>query len=137
MLRPKLKNVRSKVRQYILDCVCYDNYEPDTTKSELWEYKVLWVYEIFRREKGYEIKRVGEWNAFSDWLSGLASALSMPFLYSESARDLLKSWLLWTDWQASRRSEEECVDMVLQMVISEFFEMLYKAKNGEHSYDFS
>ena len=37
------------------------------------------TYRIFLKEKGYEIERVGEFNAFKDWLMGLPTILTVPF----------------------------------------------------------
>ena len=45
--------------------------------------KIKTTYNIFKNEYGFMIERVGEVNAFKEWLMGLPSTLSVPFLYSE------------------------------------------------------
>lgn len=44
------------------------------------------VYRIFISEKAYEIKRVGTTKAFTDWLQGLPSVLTVPFMYHEQLK---------------------------------------------------
>jgi len=45
--------------------------------------KIKTTYNIFKREYGYMIERIGERKAFAEWLQGLPSALSVPFYYYE------------------------------------------------------
>ena len=45
--------------------------------------KIKTTYNIFKQEYGFMIERVGEVNAFKEWLMGLPGVLSVPFMNSE------------------------------------------------------
>jgi|SRR5215217_8494053 len=45
--------------------------------------KVQKTHEIFKSEYGHVIDRVGELNAFHEWLMGLPTALSVPCYYND------------------------------------------------------
>ena len=53
--------------------------------SDNWENydKIMFTYQIFKREYGFMISRIGEQAAFTEWLMGLPSALTVPFYYHE------------------------------------------------------
>ena len=45
--------------------------------------KIAKTYEIFVSEYGYNIQRLGQTMAFSEWLQGLPTVLTVPFYYHE------------------------------------------------------
>ena len=73
MIRSTKKEVKQAIREYLLDNMDFSGYglnESEMTAAE----KVRKCYDIFKEEKGYEIPRVGERQAFIDWLQELASS---------------------------------------------------------------
>lgn len=69
--------------------------------------KVQNVYSIFKSEKGWEIEKVGEFNAFVSWLQGLPSALTVPFYYHEQI-ELAKKEGYLSKTVSERKQEKFC-----------------------------
>lgn len=57
-----------------IDLSGYDDYENSNDKFGS-------LYEIFKSEYGWAIKRMGEKKAIIEWLQGLPSSISLPFYY--------------------------------------------------------
>lgn len=57
-----------------IDLSGYDDYENSTDKFGS-------LYEIFKDEYGWAIKRMGEKKAIIEWLQGLPSSIDLPFYY--------------------------------------------------------
>jgi hypothetical protein len=78
------------VNQYIIDCIYSAEHEllkqPETDQE-----KLQFVLNTFRSEYNHEIKRVGEFRAFSEWLSGLPSVLDIDF-QNYNILQLAKKW---------------------------------------------
>ena len=67
--------------QTIIDNIDFDGYG---FSNDMYLYdKIKTTYNIFKKEYGFMIDRVGELKAFSEWLSGLPSVLTVPFYYNE------------------------------------------------------
>jgi hypothetical protein len=67
--------------QIIIDNI---DLEPYDISNDGYLYdKIKTTYNIFKKEYGFMIPRVGEVNAFKEWLMGLPSVLTVPFLNSE------------------------------------------------------
>jgi hypothetical protein len=65
----------------IIDNIDFDGYG---FSNDMYLYdKIKTTYNIFKKEYGFMIERVGEMKAFSEWLSGLPSVLTVPFYYNE------------------------------------------------------
>lgn len=72
----------------ILNSLDLEAYDIDT--SEMSEYdQIKETYKIFLKEKGHDIKRIGERKAFTDWLQGLPSVLTVPFSNYEILQNAL------------------------------------------------
>jgi hypothetical protein len=71
--------------QTIIDAIDFSGYEDDA--DIFGDYPLYTdiqnIYFIFKKEYGFMIERVGEMKAFSEWLSGLPSVLTVPFYYNE------------------------------------------------------
>lgn len=123
------KAVRDTVKKYLLGKMCFDNYigydgmekEPETDRE-----KVLACYEIFKKEKGWEIGRIRECTAFKDWLQGLASALTVDFTYYSQGK-LLEKWLDVSEKEADRMVEN---DKFWNICVTVFFEMVQEARKA-------
>jgi hypothetical protein len=67
--------------QTIIDNIDFKGYGIDN-EGYLYD-KIKTLYNIFKKEYGFMIERVGEVNAFKEWLQGLPSVLTVPFMNSE------------------------------------------------------
>lgn len=132
MLRSTKKEVKEKIRTYILDCMDFSNYigcdgcpdaEPKTDAE-----RVLLCRDIFRSEYGYNIRRMGEYNAFKEWLSGVPGVLTVDFSYYD-VRHILESWLDETEEESARFDDVKVWEQFLRLVAREFFAMVDKAEN--------
>jgi hypothetical protein len=67
--------------QTIIDAIDFSGYEDDA--DIFGDYPLYTdiqnIYFIFKKEYGFMIERVGEYNAFKEWLQGLPSVLTVPF----------------------------------------------------------
>lgn len=62
---------------YLLESIDFEGYDlpqPKTNKE-----KINTFFNVFKSESGWNIERVGEWHALSEWLSGLPSVIDIPF----------------------------------------------------------
>jgi hypothetical protein len=63
--------------------------------------KIITLYNIFKQEYGFMIQRVGEVNAFKEWLQGLPSVLTVPFYNHDIINNAREAGLLTAtsdDW---------------------------------------
>lgn len=66
------------VKQYIMDAICTDGYDyPVAAPSE--KMLLQFLYDTFRSEYGWNIARVGEHKAFTEWMQGLPSSFNIDF----------------------------------------------------------
>lgn len=139
MLRTTKKEVKEKIRAYIIGCMDFSGYigykgYPDT-EPETDGAKVLLCRDIFRYEYRYNIRGMGEYYAFREWLCGVPSALTVELSYY-GARHILESWLEETEEESNRFDDSKMMDQFLHLVTREFFAMVdkaerEKAKKGE------
>jgi hypothetical protein len=102
--------------QIIVNSIDLDAY--DIAAKDNFE-KVQETYKVFLSEKGYEIKRVGERPAFTDWLQGLPTVLTVPFYYYEQLKLAKKSNLIPKD--ASEDQEDEFTQSWFAKCTAAFF----------------
>jgi len=62
---------------YLLESIDFNGYDLPTPKTN--KEKINTFFDVFKSEHGWNIKRVGEWRALSEWLSGLPSVIDIPF----------------------------------------------------------
>lgn len=104
----------------ILESIDLEAYDIDTENMSEFE-QIKEVHKIFLKEKGYEIKRIGEKQAFADWLQGLPTVLTVPFYNKE----ILDNALLAGFNLMFEESEENYLCMYWTNLASAFFN-LYK-----------
>lgn len=75
MRRTNSKEVKQAVRRYLLNCD---------------EITIVEMKERFYKEYGYMIRRIGELNACTEWLRGLA--INVDFYYCDIVKNLAE-WL--------------------------------------------
>ena len=111
-------NISEKIRKYIMENIDMTGYPEEGAQTE--SEKIRAVFEIFQREKSWEIQRWGEYEAFADWLHGLPSALHVAFETWEQ-RELLEDWLE----KSMADFDADTIDMAfIYLVRWMFFEML-------------
>lgn len=133
MLRTTKKEVKEKIRVYILDRLEFCDYTIDEPKTDA--ERVLLCRDIFHDEYGYNIRRMGEYRAFKEWLSGVPSVLTVDFSYYD-VRQIMRGWLDQTEEESNRFDDVKAWEYFLHLVTREFFAMVdkaerEKAKKGE------
>lgn len=100
MLRTNSEKAKENIRLWILA-----NYTPEdyanAFQTETGEYTPenfpavsASIMDVFRREKGFDVRRHGLEIAFIDWMQGLPSILDIyPLLGGWSASEILGDWL--------------------------------------------
>jgi hypothetical protein len=99
-------NYKTFFENTIIDNINFEGYDmPILGTSMVGDYKtyldVANVYEIFKKEYGFMIERVGEVNAFKEWLQGLPSVLTVPFYNYDIINNAREAGLLTStsdDW---------------------------------------
>lgn len=134
MMKSNNKEVKNRIRNYILDGLDFSGYcgyegypaeEPETVND-----KILLCRDIFRKEYGHNIRRMGsEREAFIGWLCGLPSALTVDCDFY-SVRKIVAGWMDQTLVQSSRFSNDEVWERFLQLLAREFFEMVQTAEKS-------
>jgi hypothetical protein len=76
-----MKNYKTFYENTIIDNIDFEGYE-NIKQNTLFD-KINSVYDTFIIEYGHEIKRQGNIKAFTEWLQGLPSVLTVPFYYYE------------------------------------------------------
>lgn len=111
-----------KVRAYIMDSFTLEGYEG----QNLPENPVIACHEIFLREYGWRIgqNRMTERDAFTEWLQGLPSAISVAFYYAEE-RDLLEKWLVKPAAE-NEIDDDMWVDSIYRAAITAVFYKMYR-----------
>ena len=72
-----MKNYKTFFENIIINNIDFEGY--DNIKQENLFDKINSVYETFISEYGHEVKRYGNIKAFTNWLQGLPSVLTVPF----------------------------------------------------------
>lgn len=77
-LTPRMK-LDTKAKEYILFCINGDGYDLPGDALITTEGKLRFLYETFKKEYGFNIPRMGEQKAFSEWLMGLPTCMNIAF----------------------------------------------------------
>jgi hypothetical protein len=75
-LTPETKQA---IKHYILDAIDLDGYDQYKGIQMSEHDRLKAVFDIFKSEKSFELKRDGEQNAFVSWLQGLPSCFNIDF----------------------------------------------------------
>ena len=67
-----------KVKRYIVSCIDGSGYEVDTDRMDE-KGKLQFLYNTFKTEYGWNIQRVGEYKAVTEWLQGLPTCFGIDF----------------------------------------------------------
>jgi len=67
------KEQNANYNEYLIDSIItYDGEVPNNP--------IKYFFEVFENEAGWNVERVGLQNAVAEWLSGLPSVISIPFM---------------------------------------------------------
>jgi hypothetical protein len=84
------KETRVKIEKYLLNAIDNNDYsqmEQINTKKDA----LIFLYKTFKANYGHEIKRIGQYKAFSEWLRGLPSVCNIEFM-NYKILELAKEW---------------------------------------------
>ena len=105
----------------IIDNIDFDGYGI-SNDGYLYD-KIKTLYNIFKKEYGFMIGRVGEVNAFKEWLQGLPSVLTVPFYNHEILNNAREAGLLTAgdeDW-FKEDQEDKFLDRYWTRLANAFF----------------
>jgi hypothetical protein len=92
-------NYKTFFENTIIDNINFEGYG---FSNDMYLYdKIKTLYNIFKQEYGFMIERVGEVNAFKEWLQGLPSVLTVPFYNYDIINNAREAGLLTAtsdDW---------------------------------------
>lgn len=124
MLRTNSKKAVENIRAYIFKYFDGTNY--DLTAANF-EEAAKHIYNTFKAEKGYEIKRIGENAAFTDWTQGLPSIIDTCYWYNREAIDDLGIILEETEEEKAKYTEEKAEILLTALIFREIRKaVLYK-----------
>lgn len=129
MLRSTKKEVKTRIRQYILDRIDFTDYDKEPKNDTE---TIILCYEVFKAEyvNAANLRRYGsEHRCFTEWLCGVPSIITIDFSYYD-ARQLVKAWLEQTEEEAERYDDLKVWEYFLHLIQREFFAMLEKAQKG-------
>ncbi len=120
MLKSNSKKAKENLKSYIINHFDCSNYEPET-EPETFEDIAQFIYCTFRAEKynskeDFRYYHLNEFNAFSDWCSGLPSILDTCYYYNRSAVQDLAHILEETETEKNRYSESEAEARLTQLI---------------------
>ena len=107
-MKTNSKQVRNEVRNYIKECMNFEGYDEPQNGAG--------ILEIFKAEKGYKIKQVGEQAAFIDWLQGLPSVLPVEMRYEEVRNILINRFKTNTP---AKRDDIKSFNFFLYLIYAE------------------
>ena len=111
-----MKNLKTYFENIILQNIDLDAYEIERgTEFE----NIQNVHKIFLSEYGHEIKRRGEKNAFTEWLQGLPSILTVPFYNSEILIIAYVHGMI--EANATEEEEDKFLEMYFSSLSTAFF----------------
>ena len=111
------KEVRLEIEQYILNGIISEDQELNTDKE-----KLQYAYNHFKAEYGFNIERMGQYKAFSEWLSGLA--LDYDFYNF----DILKLAEKWGQNVETEKQQQFILDNYWDFLTNQFFKLCKKNK---------
>jgi hypothetical protein len=122
----KTTNAKHPVFEYILNAIDKNAqqdynlpYEPTTIHE-----KLQFVLDTFRKEYDHEIKRRGEYSAFTEWLMGLPTAINIDYTYFDILR-LAVEWGSISE-DATEKQQENMTNNWFNFIMVKFFQLCRK-----------
>ena len=113
---------RTGFQAYLIECIDNDYLTELNKPRGSDREKLISVYEIFKSETAYNINRLGERKAFSDWLAGLCGAVSLVFMNGDIDDVLIQFDAITEKTSAKKRDEyilnwfDFCADRYLKLI---------------------
>lgn len=123
MLRTNSKEVRAKVRQYIIDgfdpeAYGYEQYY--NVDKENFSCVAHAIFDCLYNEKiKCNTRKVSRYEYFKDWMQGLCNMVDSSYYYNVSAVDLLAEWLEETEEEKKRFTEEQAEEKITYLLYCE------------------
>ena len=127
MLRTNSKEVKEKVKNWIINNFDWSNYEGYYTKPKTYEEIKETIALICWHEKSYQVLRLHDslQNMFIEWCQGLPSLIDTASYYCHgSAVDLVGDILEQTKEERAKYSEVEAEKLMTHLIFKEIFENL-------------
>jgi hypothetical protein len=122
---PSTNNKNHPVYNYIISAIYPDECElekqPETDKE-----KLQFVLNTFKSEYNHMIKRVGEYKAFQEWLSGLPSVFNIDFENYKILK-LAKKWKSIPK-NATEKQEDKIIENWFNFITMKFFALCRRNK---------
>jgi hypothetical protein len=116
-------NYKTFFENTIIDNINFEGYG---FSNDMYLYdKIKTLYNIFKQEYGFMIERVGEVNAFKEWLQGLPSVLTVPFYNYDIINNAREAGLLTAtsdDW-FKEKDEDSFLDRYWIRLSEAFFNL--------------
>ena len=130
MLRTNNKEVRRKVRRYIIrgyesGMNEYDINNVDTTDIDQVSNSIMYYFklEYLQNNVNYKKGRISRQDAFEDYCKGMPTLID-TYYYLGGAKYLLGSWLDETEEEIDRYTEEQASHMITYLIYSELTKAL-------------
>ena len=127
-IRSTSKEVKNAIRAWILEHAADPDelgYDEDIFRpANPADFKQIarMILDVFRSEKGWRIRQIGEYHAITEWFEGLPSILNtIPLVEYYTARQTVKGWLQQTDAEAAKYGDDEVIHTALHLVARELF----------------
>ena len=123
------KEVRNNYYEYFINAIDNQEYNNEILATD--KDKLQFLFDTFKTEKDYQIKRIGVYNAFMDWAQGLPTLLNLPY----SDYDILSFAVEMGSLQDTTRDNEnnKVIDNYYNFVTSHYFKLFKKHKiRGEY-----
>ena len=118
MLKTNSKKALENIRAYILDNADNTNYGGKCEFAD-WKTAAQFVYDCFRVEKDGDNRRMGEYDLFEEWASGLPSSFDFCYWYNRPAVDDLGAILEETDEEKARFSESSAEKLLTRLIYNQ------------------
>ena len=116
-------NKQHPVYQYMIDAIDGEGYNKVLNTTEE---KLQFVLDTFRSEYDHEIRRRGEYGAFTEWLKGLPSAFNIEY----TNHDILQLAIKWGSIKqnATERQEDRIISNWFNFIMVKFFQLCKRYK---------
>lgn len=123
MLRTNSKEVRAKVRQYIMD-----EFQPEAhgyeqyynVDKENFSCVAHAIFDCLYMEKiKNDNRKLSKYEYFKDWMQGLCNMVDSSYYYNVSAVNLLAEWLEETEEEKEKFTEENAEETITRLLYRE------------------
>ena len=123
MLRTNSKEVKAKVRQYIIegfDPEAYGYEQYYNVEKENFSCVANAIYECLYTEKiKYNNQKLSKYEYFKDWMQDLCNMVNSDYYCNVSAVDLLAEWLEETEEEKKRFTEAQAEEKITWLLYRE------------------